>query len=169
VTLPQGPGLPTLRVVAPDDEAFLRALYRTTRVDELAPLRWSESQIDEFCNSQFDAQTAGYRLAFPGAEHMIICEGTVAAGRLIKARIADGLLLVDIALLPIYRNRGWGTALLRDLQDEAGRAGVPLLAEVEVNSPAPRLYRRLGFATTGEDGVRYSMIWTGPGNDPVTP
>src|SRR5271154_6717268 len=42
VTQTQSPDLPTLRSVAADDEAFLRALYRTTRVDEFASLAWSD-------------------------------------------------------------------------------------------------------------------------------
>jgi ribosomal protein S18 acetylase RimI-like enzyme len=150
----------TLRPVTPDDDAFLRKLYRSTRVDELAPLGWSDAQLDAFCNSQFDAQTRGYRDMFPDGQFLVICAADAPVGRLTKARVDAGLYLADIALLPAFRNRGWGTALLRDLQDEASRAGVPLLADVEVDTAAPNLYRRLGFVTTGVDGVRFSMVWT---------
>lgn len=151
--------LPALRECVAADEPFLRALFRSTRIDELAPLGWSETQLDAFCNSQFDAQTIGYRNVFPDAEYFVIAAGDAPAGRLTKARTEEGLLLVDIALMPEYRNRGWGATLVRALQDEARLAGLPLVARVDIHSRASRFYQRLGFTITATDGVRYSMIW----------
>ena len=58
--------------------------------------------------------------------------------------------LVDISLLPEFRNRGLGTSLLRDLFTEAEAAGKPLTIHVEKFNPAMRLYQRLGFVRVPE-------------------
>jgi ribosomal protein S18 acetylase RimI-like enzyme len=151
---------PVLRPVTPEDEPFLRALYRATRGPELAALPWSDAQVAAFCNMQFDAQAAGYRSAFPRAEHLLICGTEAPAGRMIKSSAGKGLVLVDIALMPAFRNRGWGSLLLRSLQDEARARAVPLRLQVEKASSALAFYLRLGFTITGEQGLHFTMSWT---------
>jgi GNAT superfamily N-acetyltransferase len=47
--------------------------------------------------------------------------------------------------MPHARNRGLGSALLRDLVDEAAAAGKPMTIYVEKFNPAMRLYQWLGF------------------------
>jgi ribosomal protein S18 acetylase RimI-like enzyme len=157
----------SLRAATPADEAFLRELYRSTRRDELGAASSSAREFEAFCSMQFDAQTRGYRLAYPDAEHLIIRHGGVDAGRLIKWRSESGFTLVDLALAPAYRNRGLGGSVVRGLQQEARRASTSLSLQVEQSSRAVAFYRRLGFAVTGEDGVRFTMIWpadaAGPG------
>lgn len=154
-------GEPALSAATPEDQPFLRALYRTTREAELAGAPWTETQKAAFCDMQFNAQTAGYRQSFPGADYLVIrAPGGAQAGRLIKARLRDALLLVDIALLPAYRRQGWGGQLIGALQREAAAAGLPLKLTVEKHNPALALYRRLGFAVTGEDEIRFTMAWT---------
>jgi ribosomal protein S18 acetylase RimI-like enzyme len=63
-------------------------------------------------------------------------------------------------LLPEYRGKGLGAALLRDLMDEAAAAGKAVSIHVEKFNPAMRLYRRLGFATAEDKGVYDLMRWT---------
>jgi len=150
---------PMLRPATPEDESFLRELFRETRAAEFAALSWAPAQVAALCNLQFDAQAAGYRTSFPQARHLIICDDHVPAGRMIKAETGDGLLLVDLALLPAFRNRGWGSQLVRSLQEEARNRAVALFLQVDKNGPAQALYRRLGFTVEGDDGVRYTMRW----------
>jgi ribosomal protein S18 acetylase RimI-like enzyme len=78
---------------------------------------------------------------------------------MITAATKEGLLLVDIALMPAFRNRGWGSLLVRALQDEARGSGTAMLLQVEIWNPALALYRRLGFIAEGDDGIRYWMRW----------
>jgi ribosomal protein S18 acetylase RimI-like enzyme len=61
--------------------------------------------------------------------------------------------LIDIALLPQYRNQGIGSTLLRELLADAARAGCAVSLKVENTNPAARLYERLGFQTVDEDGM----------------
>ncbi len=61
------------------------------------------------------------------------------------AHLDDETPEMGIALLPGYRNRGIGTALLEHLI-EAARPSYPALAlSVSAHNPAKRLYERLGF------------------------
>jgi ribosomal protein S18 acetylase RimI-like enzyme len=63
-------------------------------------------------------------------------------------------------LVPAYRNRGLGSELVRELQQQAGWQGKAVLLHVMKINPAARaLYERLGFAVTGEDARRYRMRW----------
>jgi ribosomal protein S18 acetylase RimI-like enzyme len=87
----------------------------------------------------------------------VIVAGGEDAGRLYVARWEDEIRIVDIALLPEFRGRGIGSALLRDLIDEAEAAGRPLSIHVEQNNPARPLYDRLGFEEAGEFGVYVLM------------
>jgi len=51
--------------------------------------------------------------------------------------------------------------LLKDLLKEAAAASKPVKLHVLSNSPALRLYERLGFSPIGGDGVYLEMKWTG--------
>ncbi len=83
------------------------------------------------------------------------------AGRLYVARWDDEIRIVDIALLPGHRNGGIGTALLRDLMQEAEAAGTPVTIHVERFNPALGLYLRLGFTAIQDKGVHLLMRWSG--------
>ena len=86
-------------------------------------------------------------------------------GRLYVDRWADEICLMDIALLPEFRNRGIGGALMRDLLAEAEREGKLLSCHVEEANPAKRLYERLGFVVAGEHTFYKLMHWR-PGQAP---
>ena len=67
-----------------------------------------------------------------------------------------------MALLPEFRNRGVGTALLRHTIEEGGKLGLPVTIHVEQFNPALRLYQRLGFLPAGENGI-YLLMKRSPG------
>ena len=87
----------------------------------------------------------------------MIVSGGQPAGRLYVARWEDEIRIVDIALLPEFRGRGLGSALLADLMAEADAAGKPLSIHVETNNPARSLYDRLGFEVAEDRGVYLLM------------
>jgi ribosomal protein S18 acetylase RimI-like enzyme len=149
---------PTLRPVRPSDRDFLLALYGSTRADELALVPWTDEQKAAFVAHQFDAQSAHYAQHYRGMTSDVIVVDGAPAGRLLVARWAEEIRIVDVSLLPDFRGRGIGTGLLRELIAEAGKAGKRLSIHVEVNNPAMRLYRRLGFAPVGEVGVYLLMV-----------
>src|SRR5258708_5681845 len=148
----------SLRPYCAEDQELLFAIYASTRKNEVAAFGWDPAQQDVFLRMQFNAQRRGYEAAYPQADHQIICLDGRPMGRIMVHRTADHALLVDIALLPEYRDRGIGGALLRELAAESDRNHVPLRLQVHKTNPgARRLYERLGFIPCGEDERYFQM------------
>jgi ribosomal protein S18 acetylase RimI-like enzyme len=146
--------------VRASDEPFLLCVYAGTRAEELAAVPWNAEQKAAFVAHQFAAQTAHYAQHYAGMSADIILVDDVPAGRLLVARWADEIRIVDISILPEVRGRGAGTVVLRQLLDEAAAAGKRLSVHVERESRAVRLYERLGFQPAGEHSVVYlRMEW----------
>jgi GNAT superfamily N-acetyltransferase len=150
---------PRLRTVTPEDEQFLRAVYASTRAEELARVPWSDEQKRAFTDMQFAAQDADYRRNYPDAQYSIIEVQGVPAGRLYVDRGSKEIRIIDIALLPEHRRAGIGTSLLRALQDEARTTAKTLSIHVEKFNPARSLYHRLGFRQIEDKGVYLLLEW----------
>jgi ribosomal protein S18 acetylase RimI-like enzyme len=70
------------------------------------------------------------------------------------------LRIVDISLLPEFRNLAYGTSLLTDLQDYCEKKDISLSIHVEQFNPAKNLYKRLGFEVAQTyDEVYILMKW----------
>jgi ribosomal protein S18 acetylase RimI-like enzyme len=149
----------TLRPVEADDAALLRAVYASTREPEMALVDWPPEQKRAFLEMQFTAQDRYYHEHLPDVAYLIVLWEGEPVGRLYVGRWPDEIRLVDIALLPEYRNRGIGSALFRDLMAEARDAGKPLRIHVERFNPAQRLYQRLGFVQIADEGVYLFLEW----------
>jgi ribosomal protein S18 acetylase RimI-like enzyme len=149
----------SLRPITPEDDSFLAGLYLSARADELAQTGWSDDDKALFCRRQFDAQTAHYSANYLGASFQVIERDGKPIGRLYVARWEREIRIIDITLLPEFRDAGIGTRLLRELQDEARAAGKSLTIHVERFNPALRLYERLGFQMVEDKGVYLLMEW----------
>jgi GNAT superfamily N-acetyltransferase len=106
---------------------------------------------------QFNAQHRCYQDQFPTASYDVIRAGDRDIGRLYVDRREAEICVIDIALLPEFRNAGIGGALLRGLLAEADRGGKRVCIHVERFNPALLLYRRLGFVPVEENGVYLQM------------
>ena len=144
-----------LRDATAADESFLLAVYASTRGHELEGLGWDEQQKQSFLRMQFFARERSY----PQLGNRIILVNGSPAGRLLIDRSGATISLIDIALLTEYRNAGIGSRLLQDLLNEAISGGKPVRLHVLSSSPAFRLYKRLGFNTTGDEGAYLEMTW----------
>ncbi|MBR9764907.1 MAG: GNAT family N-acetyltransferase, partial [Rhodobacteraceae bacterium] len=96
-----------------EDMPFMARLYRSTREEEMAGLPWSETQRQQFIQMQFDAQHAHYRQHYPAALWLVIETLGQPVGRLYLERWPQEVRLIDIALLPEARGKGYGGAILR--------------------------------------------------------
>ena len=152
--LDQGLGL---RPETEDDAAFLQALYLSVRWPELEITNWPDSAKQAFFASQFQIQVQQYRAHYPGMERWIVTHAAGPVGRMYPLQTESELRLVDISLLPEWRGRGVGTALLQQLGDQADALGKPLRLHVEQHNPALRLYRRLGFVELETTGLYWRM------------
>ncbi len=141
------------------DEPFLRALFCSTREPELAALGDDPALGDAFLGQQWDAQRCAFVAQYPGAEHSIVMVDGRPAGRLVVDRAIGAITVVDMALLPLFRNRGIGTGLVKTLQAQSAAAATPIRLHVLRSSPARRFYQRLGFRAAGEAGLHLVMEW----------
>jgi ribosomal protein S18 acetylase RimI-like enzyme len=89
----------------------------------------------------------------------LIVGGGHPIGRVIIDRGAHEIRVVDISLMPDYRGRGIGSALLRGVLAEATVAGLPVGLSVQAANPARHLYERLGFAVTDASNFYLSLEW----------
>lgn len=151
-----------LRPATATDQPWLRALYASTREQELGLSGWDGAGREAFVEMQFRAQNQAYRSRHPAALQQIIeCEGHGAVGRLWTDDTAPGeLYLLDISLLPRWQRQGLGTRCLQQLLARAGRRRLRL--HVAADNPARRLYERLGLAVVGGPGLYLEMTWRPP-------
>jgi len=149
----------SFRPIRPDDAAFLYEVYASTRIEELAVVDWDEAHKAALLHMQFTAQHQFSQEHYTQTDFLLMLRDAVPVGRLYVARWQDEIRMVDIALLPPYRNTGIGTAILRDLLAEAAAAHKPVRIHVEKFNPALRLYERLGFAPIEDKGVYLFMEW----------
>ncbi|WP_322417149.1 GNAT family N-acetyltransferase [Mesorhizobium huakuii] len=143
------------------DLPFLSRLYASTRMEELAVTSWSEAQKAAFLDMQFQAQHAHYRKHYPEADWLVVEHSGQDIGRLYIERWPSQHRIIDIAFLPAHRRKGYGSALLRDLVDEAWLAGKSASIHVEKNNPARLLYVELGFKVVEDKGV-YDLMACAP-------
>ena len=141
-----------LRPAREEDAGFLRAIYGSTREEELEPTGWTREQKDWFIDQQFHAQDTYYKQHYDGATYDVVLVDGEPAGRLYVARWADQIRIMDIALLPPFRWQGIGERLLRSLLREGDEAAVPVSIHVEQANRARSLYKRLGFLSVEERG-----------------
>ena len=137
------------------DEDFLFRLYASTRAEELAAFGWPPAMQESFLRMQFQARRQAYDAAYPEAAGTILLADGVAAGAAIVWRGPSEIRLVDIALMPEFRNRGLGTLWIGRLVDEARASGLPLRLSVLLGNRAARLYQRLGFKPRQSAGSMY--------------
>lgn len=83
-------------------------------------------------------------------------DGVVSVGRAIDSGRWRGLH--NLATRPAHRNRGLGKALMRALETAHGGDGQDFYLQVELNSPAVRLYERLGYSSPGGYHYRRDAI-----------
>ncbi|OXM85711.1 GNAT family N-acetyltransferase [Paenibacillus rigui] len=148
-----------LTTATPDDESFLLELYSSVRSEEIDAFGWNEAQKQAFLGMQFQMQQRSYRMQYPDAEHRIVRLDGRPIGRIMTARLPQANVLVDISLLPAYRNRGLGTQLLRELQTQSAAEGKPLQLHVLRGNRAKGLYERLGFSQTEAGEMYEAMEW----------
>jgi GNAT superfamily N-acetyltransferase len=153
---------PTLRNAEPHDRAFLVALYASLRADEFARSGWTPDVQRVLVQMLCDAQHAEHLRRHPGSHCQIIELHRCPIGRLWVASDARSLTIVDISLIPALQGRGIGTDCLRRVLAQARDCRLDVELQVVVDSPARRLYERLGFLAVGEAGVRQAMRWRPP-------
>jgi GNAT superfamily N-acetyltransferase len=148
------------RPIVSTDRDFLHAAYTSTRAEELKQVNWDDREKAAFIEMQFSAQHRYYQEHYKETDFLVISLDDKPIGRLYIVRWPDEIRIVDLAILPGYRNAGTGTRILQAVLEEASAVSKPVRIHVERFNPAQKLYRRLDFVKTGEHGVYDLMEWT---------
>jgi ribosomal protein S18 acetylase RimI-like enzyme len=139
----------SLRLQTEADEPFLKELYASVRWPELATTGWPDGLKHAFLEQQRALQTQHYVGHYANLWRGItLCAGSLA-GRMYLWQNGDDIRIVDLALLPQYRNQGIGTRLLRAVIAEARRTGTRVSLHVDEVNRARLLYQKLGFRPEG--------------------
>ncbi|MBZ0091998.1 MAG: GNAT family N-acetyltransferase [Sulfuricellaceae bacterium] len=141
------------------DNAFIESLYRSTR-DDLRMLDAEEDFIEEFIDLQRRAQTEGYGDMFPNAMYFVVEYHGERIGRVVLDFGQNEIRVMDIALIPAARGKGYGGQVLQAVQAVAGKVMTPVSLTVRFDHPrAKQLYARLGFAVEEAQIPFERMIW----------
>jgi ribosomal protein S18 acetylase RimI-like enzyme len=158
--------MPISRRPATDqDDAFLFELFKTTRA-EFANVLIPPAQLDSLMRMQHAAQTNTYTQQYAGDHEIILLDGN-PIGRIWVWRGPNQYRLVDISILPDWRNRGIGSDLLRETIGVARAAGLPLGCAVATNNPGSlRFHQRLGFRVVSQDELQWQLVLDSNGGMP---
>lgn len=126
---------------------------------------WTEEQKRAFLQQQFQAQHTYYQQIYPKASFLVILWEEQPAGRLYLDERPDEIRVVDIALLPDFRNQGLGKEIMRGIMAKAGMSGKSVSIHVERMNRALQFYERLGFRVISEENQVYLLMAWRP--DPV--
>ena len=149
----------TLRTVTVEDEAFLLNLYGWSRAAELAMTPWTPEQREAFVRMQFAAQDSFYRKEYPDAEFNVILRDGEPVGRLYVRRETDLIRIMDIIVLPDFRNLGVGAELINNLLEEAVETERPVQIFVETFNPSLAFFQKRGFSVLSEEGINLLLEW----------
>jgi ribosomal protein S18 acetylase RimI-like enzyme len=128
-------------------------------------------RITEACMKDYAERTWGSwdeertRQSFVPATHEIVQYQGQDIGCIERSRASSKVSLNKLYILPAYQNRGIGTALMRQIMDDAGSAKKSIHLTVLLVNPARRFYERLGFVVTHSTAERHHMSWNGHRQD----
>ena len=152
-----------IRTITADDEESLCQIYSSTRTEELAQLTdWTSNQKETFLRSQFTAQHSYYQNNYKDANFWAIEYRSQIIGRLYLHLNYEGasMRIIDIALLPEWRNRGIGKQILLEVMELAGNMNRSVTIHVETFNRAMKLYKKLGFELVSQtNGVYHLLEW----------
>jgi ribosomal protein S18 acetylase RimI-like enzyme len=146
-----------LRQAVSEDEPFFARVFESTIEAKFAGLPLDPAMKRSLVEMQYRALTQSRQQAFPYARRQLVLVDGTPAGYC-WTHISEGRMrLVDIALLPSFRNRGVGATLLGRLLAEADASGFDVDLHVELENPARRLYERFGFTVISQEGPYLTM------------
>jgi ribosomal protein S18 acetylase RimI-like enzyme len=142
-------------IAACDDAALIvDAVREGFSADLLELMIYGSHGICKFVSEQIALQNDGGDIHYTMAR----CDGRFAGAAEIR-RIPEGLFLNYIAIMPAFRDRGFGTMLLREAlgRHDSSEQATIVLDVLDHNVAARRWYERLGFREE-----RLTQWWVAP-------
>lgn len=148
------------RTATAEDLPLLERLYASVCVHEFASLGLAAEQLQTLVCMQFQMRQQGYSVTYPNAVDSVLCFADgVGIGRMLVDSSEGSLRVIDLAVLPEFRNIRIGAWALHTVQIQAAQQNLPVRLRVMKNNPALRLYKRQGFVVAGQDELSFEMEW----------
>ena len=157
--LPDGLGI---RLATIQDQAFIKSLFNSTR--QFLDLADAETDyLDMVKSHQQQLQEESYGQQSPDAMTFIIDKQGTLVGKLILDFGRNIVHILDIALIPQARGKGYGKAIIQAVQHVAMKQSLPLGLSVDIrNCTARRLYASLGFQLAEHHDWYQFLLWYPP-------
>ncbi len=158
MTPAQPAGFVRLRPSTPDDEPFLFSAFCAARCGDFIAAGCTGDHLDLILRMQFRVQQQAYQSRYPESAPDIILATDQQVGTWWVAETADEHRIVDIAILPEFRGKGIGSALVIRLIEKARQTGKPVRSSIaKSNGRSVSFHAHLGFQICGDDGVYIQM------------
>jgi GNAT superfamily N-acetyltransferase len=148
-----------LRPCTEADDAFVYDVFCTTWESEVAALP-NQNLAQHVLRIQHIAQERRFAARYPEYQRYIVLHDGEPAGRLYVHETDSTMHVVDLTLMPEFRDQGIGTRLFHDLFRHAEAAGQSITLQVERrNERATMLYTALGFDLVTVDDLDNYFEW----------
>jgi len=150
----------TLRPTRADDQEFLYRLFSSVHSEKLNQAQLNLAEKNSLIGFMYQAFSRHYSAIGPATDDRIVLMNNECIGRMILLQTHEEIRLADIAILPEYRERGVGSALIGQLQTESLMSNRPVRLQVARFDRALRLYQRLGFYKIDVAEPYLHLEWT---------
>jgi ribosomal protein S18 acetylase RimI-like enzyme len=148
-----------LRACTEADDAFVYDVFCTTWESEVAALP-NQNLAQHVLRIQHIAQERRFAARYPQHQRYLVLEHGEPAGRLYVHETPSMMHVVDLTLMPQFRDRGIGTRIFHDLFRHAEASGQSITLRVERrNERATMLYSALGFDLVTVDDLDNYFEW----------
>ncbi|MDX3775431.1 GNAT family protein [Chromatiaceae bacterium AAb-1] len=148
-----------LRPATPADQVFLLQLFTSSR-QRFSQMGLPATVVTHLMEQQFRFQQASYQQQAPDARTCIVMLDNIAAGKLTMDIGQYHIRLMDLILLPQWQGKGYGTTLLRALQQLAAKQQKTLMLSVDrENTRAQALYLKQGFTVDSGNDFHFNLCW----------
>jgi ribosomal protein S18 acetylase RimI-like enzyme len=160
-------GVLSTRPEAASDKDFLFSLFESVKGPDITRMPVNDVMKSHLLHMQYRGMAQSYRARYASEAFSIVIINGKPAGRLIMDVTDDRIHIVYIALLPQWRGRGIGSAVMRAVLARACVLRLPCEATVAVdNVQSLQLWAALGFIERARDATDVILEWRpSPGDD----
>jgi ribosomal protein S18 acetylase RimI-like enzyme len=150
----------TLRPARTDDQEFLYRLFYSVYSEKLQLVPLSAEEKKMLLELMYQGFVRHYDLLASASDDRLVLLDNESIGRMILLQTREEIRLADLAILPQYRGRGIGSALISQLQTESMMSKRPVRLQVGRFDRALTLYKRLGFHKIDAIGPHLHLEWS---------
>lgn len=137
-----------VRMTQPELDEYLKTAIQTLADELMRANNWSADQSMSASLQSFNSLLPGRRVDSPNQSlRTIVADGNKVGSLWFGVRGKNESFLYDILIFPSCRNKGYGQAAMRAMEDELRKMGITSVAlnVFAHNSTASEMYRKLGY------------------------